>query len=72
MILFQIGMGSPGLILWKIMSPSSKKRDSEIENALGGAPLCNQTVNLKTDSKTLYYSLLEFKYIPSILKHNKG
>ena len=54
------------------MSPSSKKSDSEIENALGGAPLCNQTVNLKTDSKTLYYSLLEFKYIPSILKHNKG
>ena len=22
-------------------------------------PLCNQTVNLKTDSKTLYYSLLK-------------
>ena len=54
------------------MSPRSKKSDSEIENALGGAPLYNQTVNLKTDSKTLYYSLNEFKYIPSILKHNKG
>ena len=35
-------------------------------------PLCNQTVNLKTDSKTLYYSLLKLKYSPSILKHNKG
>ena len=28
-------------------------------------PLCNQTVNLKTDSKTLYYSILK-------LKHNEG
>ena len=27
-------------------------------------PLCNQTVNLKTDSKTLYYSLLILKYSP--------
>ena len=73
MILLQIGMGSPGThFVKKIMSPSSKKSESEIENALGGAPLCNQTVNLKTDSKTLYYSLLKFKYSPSILKHNKG
>ena len=30
-------------------------------------PLCNRTVNLKTDSKTLYYSLLKLKYSPSIL-----
>ena len=36
------------------------------------APLCNQTVNLKTDSKTLYYSKLKLKYGPSILKHKKG
>ena len=35
-------------------------------------PLCNQTVNLKTDSKTLYYSTLKLKYSLSILKHNKG
>ena len=35
-------------------------------------PLCNQTVNLKADSKTLYYSILKLKYSPSILKHNKG
>ena len=35
-------------------------------------PLCDQTVNLKTDSKTLYYSLLKLKYSPAILKHNKG
>ena len=25
-------------------------------------PLCNQTVNSKTDSKTLYYSTLKLKY----------
>ena len=29
-------------------------------------PLCNQTVNLETDYKTLYYSILELKYSPSI------
>ena len=28
-------------------------------------PLCNQTVNLETDAKTLYYSLLKKK--PDIL-----
>ena len=33
-------------------------------------PLCNQTVNLKTHSKTLYYSILKLKYSPSILKQN--
>ena len=27
-------------------------------------PLCNQMVNLKTESKTLYYSLLILKYSP--------
>ena len=35
-------------------------------------PFCNQTVNLKTDPKTLYYSILKLKNSPSILKHNKG
>ena len=29
-----------------------RKNESKIENANG--PLCNQTVNLETDSKTLY------------------
>jgi len=34
--------------------------------------LCNQTVNLETDAKSLYYSLLKLKYSPSIyLKHKK-
>ena len=35
-------------------------------------PLCNQTVNLKTESKTLYYSILKLKYSPSILKQNNS
>ena len=37
-------------------------------------PLCNQTVNLESDAKTLYlyYSLLKLKYSPFIyLKHKK-
>ena len=34
-------------------------------------PLCNQTVNRKKDSKTLYYSILKLKYSPSISKQNK-
>ena len=29
-------------------------------------PLCNQTVYQKTDSKTLYYSILKLKYSPCI------
>ena len=33
--------------------------------------LCSQTVDLNTDSKTLYYSTLKLKYRPSIRKHNK-
>ena len=53
----------------KQMSPSLKK-ESGIENAL--AFVYNHTVNLKTYSKTLYYSMLKLKYIPSILKHIKG
>ena len=35
-------------------------------------PLCDQTVNLKTEPKTLYYGILKLKYTRSILKHNKG
>ena len=30
-------------------------------------PLCMETVNLETDAKTLYYSLLKLKYSPCIL-----
>ena len=35
-------------------------------------PLCNQTINLETDAKTLFYSLLKLKYSPPMyLKHKK-
>ena len=34
----------------------NKTQESEIENAWPG-PLCNETVNVKTDSKTLYYNI---------------
>ena len=37
------------------------------------APLCTciQVVNLETDDKTLYRSLLKLKYSPIYLKHKK-
>ena len=74
MILLQIVMLSPGTHLLKIMSPCpepvKEKKMSPTLKMLG--LLCNETVNLKTDSKTLYYSILKLKYSPSILKHNNG
>ena len=47
-----------------------KKKTSPKLKMLG--PFCNQTVNLKTDPKALYYSIVKFKCSPSNLKHNKG
>ena len=78
MILFQIVIVSSGTHLVKNHESQSrtnesafkKKKTSPKLKMLG--PLRNQTVNLKTDSKTLYYSILKFIYSPSILKHNKG
>ena len=71
MILLKTVMVSPGthlvknheyLQFKKILSPKLKM--------LG--PLCNQIVNLETDAKTLYYSLLKLKYSLAIyLKHKK-
>ena len=73
-ILLQIVMVSPGNHLVKNHESQSrasesqlKKNESEIENA-GPGPSCNQTFNLKIDSKTLYCSILILKYSPSILK----
>ena len=71
-ILLQIVMASPGNHLVKNHESQSRTKESqfkkkngfEIENAWPG-PSCNQTVNLKTDSKTLYYSILKLKYSPS-------
>ena len=66
----------PRLILWKIVSPipeptSPSKKKTHLKLKILGA-LCNQTVDLRTDSKILYYCILKLKYSPSILKHNKG
>ena len=73
MILLQIVVVSPGTHLVKPMSPTSKGNESSLENQMKMLGLlCNQTVNLKTDSKTLYDSILKSKYSSSILKHNKG
>ena len=73
-ILLQIVMVSPGTHLVKNHESQSRTNESQFQNPklkmLG--PLCNQTVNLRADSKPLYYSILKLKYSPSILKHNKG
>ena len=74
--LLQMVMVSPGTHLVKTHESQSitnesqfKKTRSQRLKMLG--PLCNQTVNLNTDSKTLYYSILKLKYSLSVLKHNK-
>ena len=80
MILLQIVMVSPGTYLVKNHESQSRTNESYIvvlkkkthPNLKIVQPLCNQTVNLKTDSETLYYSTLKLKYSLSILKHNKA
>ena len=52
-------------------SESQFKKPTNPKLKMLGA-LCNQTVNLKTDSTTLYYSILKLKYSPPVLKHSKG
>ena len=47
-------MVKPGTHLGKNHEAQSKTNEFQ----------CNQTVNLKTDSRTLYYSMLKLKYIP--------
>ena len=70
-ILLQIVMVSPGTHLVKIHESQFTTIESQFKNKSTGS-LCNHTVNLKTDFKTLSYSLLKLKYTPSIVKHNKG
>ena len=76
MILLQIVMVSPGTHLVKTHESLSITNESQFKKTKSSKlkmlwPLCNQTVNLNTDSKTLYYSMLKLKYSLSILKHNK-
>ena len=77
MILLQITMVSPaGTHLVKNHESQSRTSESQLKRTnlklkmLG--PLCNQTVNLKTDSKTLYHSILKLQNSPSILRHNNA
>ena len=56
-ILLQIVMVSPGTRLVKNHESQSRIVESELKNMSPWVNLCNHTVNLKTDSKTLYYSL---------------
>ena len=74
MILLQIVMVSPGTCLVKNHDSQSRTNgsSSKLQGVMLGPNLCNQTVNLDIDAKTLYYSLLKLKYSPSIyLKHKK-
>ena len=77
MILLQIVMVSPGTHLVKNHESQSRTNESQLKKTITPklkmlGPLCNQTINLKADSKPLYYSILKLKYNPSILNHNKG
>ena len=57
-LLLQIVMVSPGTHLVKNHESWPITNQSQIEKKKGVIlrPLCNQTVNLETDAKTLYYS----------------
>ena len=55
MTLLQIVMVSPGTHLVKNHESQLKKKEEKTSPKLKMlGPLCNQTVNLKTDSKALY------------------
>ena len=56
-ILLQIVIVSPGTRLVKNHESQSRTVESEFKNMSPWVNLRNHTVNLKTDSKTLYYSL---------------
>ena len=68
-------MVSPGSHLVKNHESLSIANESQLKKKIQKLKmlglLCNRTVNLKTDSKTLYYSILKLKYSPTVLKHNK-
>ena len=63
-------MASPGTHLVKNHEFQSKTNESQLTKKTSPKLImlgpCNQTVNLKTDSQTLYYSILKLKYSPSI------
>ena len=55
--------------MWILGLKGLKKTRSPKLKMLG--PLCNQIVNLETQAKTLYCSLLKLKYSPSIYLNAK-
>ena len=58
-----IVMVSPGTNLVKNHESQSRTSESQLKSEIENAwASLNQTVNLKTDSKTLYYSILKLKY----------
>ena len=75
-------MGTSSKILLQIVMVSesynhesqSRTNESQLKKKKKGPnwKCLSQTVNMKTDYKTLYYSILTLNYRPSILKHNKG
>ena len=75
--MLQIVMVSPGTHLVKNHESLSITNESQFKKTRSSKlkmlePFCDQTVNLETDAKTLYYSLLRLKCGPSIyLKHKK-
>ena len=64
-ILLQIVMVCPWTNLVKNHESQLKKKKKSPKLKMLGS-LCNQTVNLKTDSQTLYYIILNLKYSSSI------
>ena len=58
--LLQIVVASPGTHLVKNYESQSRTNEFQFSlklKMLAFGPLCNQTINLKTDSKTLYYGV---------------
>ena len=67
-ILLRIVMVSPGTNMVKSHDRVPVKKSLKLK-MLG--PLCNQTVNLRTDSKTLYYSILNVTTLRQQLKRGE-
>ena len=63
------GWSLPVILLQKVMvSPGTDLvKNQESQSTTCSWPICNQTVNMKTDSKTPYRSILKLKYSPSTI-----
>ena len=67
-ILLQMVMVSPGTQLVKTHQSLSITNESQFKKSRSPklkmlGPLCNQTVNMETDAKSLYYSLVKLKIV---------